>query len=128
MSSKFQKTEGESGIMCHPVVVESAHSIGVGERYHGVVRRVYNRVAADHSNLESDLILAASVKAINDSAGVDGLVPTLLVFGEMPKLPLPGFDDGALAQTKRLAAMTKARDEYADLFDKRRLQVIVDAQ
>eukprot|EP00173_Palmaria_palmata_P003493 Plantae.Rhodophyta-Palmaria_palmata.ctg3673.p1 GENE.Plantae.Rhodophyta-Palmaria_palmata.ctg3673~~Plantae.Rhodophyta-Palmaria_palmata.ctg3673.p1 ORF type:complete len:310 (+),score=31.87 Plantae.Rhodophyta-Palmaria_palmata.ctg3673:1047-1976(+) len=128
LSREFQKTAGESGIMCHLVAVESSHSMGVEERYHGVVRRVYDRVAADHPALDSDLILAAPVKAINDYAGVDGLVPTLLVFGAMPKLPLPGFDDGALAQTERLAAMTKARDEYADLVDKKRLQIIEDAQ
>lgn len=40
--------------------------MGVGERYHGVLRRIYNRVAAAQPELYPDLILAATVKAAND--------------------------------------------------------------
>lgn len=46
----------------------------------------------------------------------------------MTKLPLPGSEDGAIAQSERLAAMTKARDEYVNLVDEQRLKVISDAQ
>lgn len=103
--------------------------MGVGERYHGVVRRVFNRVSADHADLDDEIILAAAaVKAVNDSVGVDGLDPTLLVFGTMPKLPHPGADDGAMAQTDRLAAMAKARDEYSKIVDEQRLNIIAEAR
>lgn len=128
MSKEFQKTAGESGIVCHPVAVESAYFTGLGERYHGDVRRVYNRVAEDHRDLDSDLILAVAVKAINDTSGIDGLVPTLLCFNAIPKLPFPGIKDGVVPQAQRLAAMTLARDEYAAIIDKQRLQIIEEAQ
>lgn len=100
----------------------------VGERYHGVVRRIYNRVADAYSALDPDLILAAAVKVINDSARIDGIVPTLLVFGAIPKLPYSGSEDGAIPQRDRLAQMTKAREEYAHFMDQERLSVIAQAQ
>jgi hypothetical protein len=34
-----------------------------------------------------ELRLALSVKAVNDCVGPEGLVPSLLVFGVMPRLP-----------------------------------------
>lgn len=61
---------------------------------------------------------------MNGSAGVDGLVPTLLVLGTMPKCPLPGSDEGESSQTERLAAMTNVLDEYAMIINEQRLQVI----
>lgn len=102
--------------------------MGVGERYHGVVRQVYNRFAENHLDLAAELVLAAAIKAINDTAGIDGLVPTLLVSGEMPKLQLPDADEGDLAQADMLAEMLLVREDNGKLVDERRLQVIQDAQ
>lgn len=124
MSKELKKTAGESGIICHPVAIESAHFMGVGERYHGVVRRVYNRVAEAHLDLDAELFLDAAIKAINDTAGLDGLIPTLLVFGEILKVPLTGSDDGSVAKADRLAAMMLVREEYSKIVDEQRLQVI----
>ena len=38
--------------------------------------------------LKEDTRLSVAVQAFNNAAGPDGLVPTLLVFGMVPKLPL----------------------------------------
>lgn len=51
----------ESVIICNLVAVESAHSMGVKERYHGVLRSVYSRFAEDQPALYAEFILAASV-------------------------------------------------------------------
>jgi len=56
-----------------------------------------------------------AVKAINDSAGPDGLVPTLLVFGAYPRItdnfpPSPSVVQRAEAIRK---AMKKVRRLYA---------------
>lgn len=80
MSRKFQKTAGESRIICYPVAVESPHSMGIGERYHGVLCRVFNRASEDHPDINAELFLAAAIKVIYDLARIDGLVPTVLVF------------------------------------------------
>ncbi|KAI1005021.1 hypothetical protein K3495_g3195 [Podosphaera aphanis] len=63
------------------VPVESHHSIGLVERYHGPLRRIYKIITAEIPGINKNLALQMTFKALNDTAGPDGLVPTLLVFG-----------------------------------------------
>ena len=60
------------------------------ERYHAPLRRAYE-VISDELQLLTNLInkalmLQMATKAVNDTAGPDGLIPTLLVFGTYPRL------------------------------------------
>ena len=50
-----------------------------------------------------------AVKAVNDTAGPDGLVPTLLVFGAYPRMS--ELDPPAPSITQRAAAIRKAMEE-----------------
>ena len=55
-----------------------------------------------------------AVKAVNDTAGLDGLVPTLLVYGvylRMSKLdpPAPSITEQAAAIWKAMAEIVKLR-------------------
>jgi hypothetical protein len=50
-----------------------------------------------------------AVKAINDTAGPDGLVPTLLIFGAYPRMT--SMDPPSLSIVKRAIAIRKAMDE-----------------
>lgn len=55
-------------------------------------------------------------KAINDSVGPDGLVPTLLVFGAYPRIaeldvPLPSIAQRANVIKKAMAEIQKLRAE-----------------
>jgi len=89
---------------------ESHNSLGSGETYHAMLRRVYNKVSMTYPNQHADLRLALTVKAINDSAGPHGLVPSLLVFGVLPRMPhapseFPNHDE-------RMKTMQTARNEY----------------
>ena len=57
-----------------------------------------------------------AVKAVNDTAGLDGLVPTLLVYGAYPRMsklvpPAPSI-------TERAAAIQKAITEIVKLWAK----------
>jgi hypothetical protein len=61
------------------------------------------------------MILQMAVKAINDTAGPDGLIPTLLVFGTYPRLtqldpPAPTITQRAQAIKKAMAEVVKLRD------------------
>ncbi|OXV06292.1 hypothetical protein Egran_05940, partial [Elaphomyces granulatus] len=60
------------------------------ERYHGPVRRAYDIIKAEFQasggKINKELILQMAFKAINDTAGPDGLVPTLLTFGAYPRM------------------------------------------
>ena len=55
-----------------------------------------------------------AVKAVNDTAGPDGLVPTLLVYGAYPRMskldpPAPSVTDRAAAIRKAMAEIVKLR-------------------
>ena len=55
-----------------------------------------------------------AVKAVNDTAGPDGLVPTLLVFGAYPRMtetdpPAPSMIQRATAITRAMTEITKVR-------------------
>ena len=55
-----------------------------------------------------------AVKAVNDTAGLDGLVPTLLVYGAYPKMskldpPTPSITERAAAIRKAMAEIVKLR-------------------
>jgi hypothetical protein len=56
------------------------------EQYHGPLRRVYQIIIVEIPDINKDIALQMAFKAINDSAGPDGLVPTLLVFGAYPRM------------------------------------------
>jgi hypothetical protein len=69
------------------VPVEAHNSIGKVERYHGPLKRAFEVIFADLGNaITPDYVLQMAVKAVNDTAGPDELVPTLLVFGTYPRL------------------------------------------
>ena len=48
------------------------------------IRRVYKIILLELEDASKELTLQMAVKAVNDSAGPDRLVPILLVFGAYP--------------------------------------------
>ena len=56
------------------------------ERYYAPLRRVYKIISLELEDVSEELTLQIAVKAINDSASLDGLVPTLLVFSAYPRI------------------------------------------
>jgi hypothetical protein len=100
--------------------IESPATITHTERYHGPLRIAYSRIRQELSNsATSDAeVLLFAVKAVNDTAGPEGLTPTLLVFGSMPrsarKVP-------TAKQIERAKAMERARDDIAKEYVERRL-------
>jgi hypothetical protein len=65
------------------VLVEAYNSVGQVERYYAPLRRAYKIIQdkLKDEQIDKEIMLQMAVKAINDSAGPDGIVPTLLVFG-----------------------------------------------
>jgi hypothetical protein len=66
------------------------------------------------------VILQITVKAINDSAGLDGIVLTLLVFGVYPRLT----KDSPLSPsiTERAEVINKTMKEVRRLYAKRQVK------
>jgi hypothetical protein len=62
------------------VPVKAYNSIGMVKRYYSLIWRVYQIIISKIPELNKNIALQMAFKVINDSAGPDGLVPTLLVF------------------------------------------------
>jgi hypothetical protein len=60
-----------------------------------------------------------AIKAVNDTAGPDGLVPTLLVFSTYPRITTT--DTLSLTVTERGKAITKAMKQIAEPHVKRQV-------
>jgi hypothetical protein len=97
------------------VLVEVYWLVGLVERAHPTLRRAYQVILDElHGTLTKDLVLQMAVKAVNDTADPDGLVPTLLVFGAYPRMtkldpPAPSITACAMAIRKAMAEITKLR-------------------
>jgi hypothetical protein len=64
-------------------------------------------------------VLQIAIKAVNNTAGPDGLVPTLLVFSTYPRMTTT--DTLSLTVTERGKAITKAIKQIAELHAKRQV-------
>ncbi|KAF7579221.1 hypothetical protein PtrM4_034610 [Pyrenophora tritici-repentis] len=86
-TAEFRAEAKIMGVTCKQVSTEAHWSVGKTERYHAPLRRAWDIL---HDELQDDMsdeaILQMAVKAVNDTAGPDGLVPTLLVFGAYPRM------------------------------------------
>ena len=91
--------------------VESHHSLGPGERYHAPLRQVYLKIRHEHPSLDKETALRLAVKALNDTMGPEGLVPSLLVFGVLPRFP--AVNTKLPNQVERMEALKNARAEAA---------------
>ena len=85
MSKEWEEKCKNALITLRHTGTESHNSLGFGETYHALIRRVFNVVSVSYPSEPRELRLALSVKAVNDTAGPQGLVPSLLVFGVIPK-------------------------------------------
>jgi hypothetical protein len=96
------------------VPVEAHWSIGLVECIHLILRCAYKIITDEYSGTTKEMALQMAVKAINDTAGPNRLVPTLLVFGAYPRIneldpPTPSITDYVAAIHKVIEEITKIR-------------------
>lgn len=116
LSKEFRQYAADSGIRVRTMPVEAHNSIGMVERYHGPLRRAYSIIRTELKDASEAAVLQMAIKAINDTAGPDGLVPTLLVFGAYPRMvesdpPAPTVVQRANAIKKAMVEVRKLRAE-----------------
>jgi hypothetical protein len=109
MSKEFSQFATSVGTTTVSVPVEAHWLIRAVERYYAVLCRAYLIVRDETLDALSDAALQMAVKAVNDTAGPDGLVPTLLVFGAYPRMM--EYDPPALSIAQRAMAIRKAITE-----------------
>jgi len=118
--SAFAKTfvdmAANSSVKVDHTGVEAHWSLGLAERYHQPLRQTFRKIKIDQPNADRDLALHAAVKAMNDTLGPEGLVPSALVFGDYPKVTTRSENPSLKAELRSRAQMaTVARKEMERL-------------
>ncbi|POS86124.1 hypothetical protein EPUL_002953 [Erysiphe pulchra] len=65
------------GITIKEVSIEAAQIMGIVEWYQKLLRRAYNIVKEDKKSTQKSLTLQMSLEAINNTAGIESIVPIL---------------------------------------------------
>lgn len=100
--------------------VEIHNSLGIGERYHALLRRTFRVIRACYLKLNPEVALRLAVKAANDTLGPDGHVPSRLVYGVDPSFPV--VNARLPAQRERMKALETAKKEMATVTAELRIQ------
>src|SRR6266536_6053241 len=97
------------------VLVEAYWSVGLVERAHLILQRAYQVISEELQGIgiTKELTLQMAVKSVNDTAGPDSLVLTLLVFSAY--LRMTKLDLLALLITARTTVVHKAIAEITKL-------------
>jgi len=66
------------------VPIKAHNSIRKVEQYYTLLYRAYKIISLKLENTSKELILQIAIKAVNNSASLDGLIPILLVFSAYP--------------------------------------------
>ena len=116
---EFQQYASSLAIATKEVLVEAANTMSLVERYHKPLRQAYEVIEDEFNDGNTSgtapkaLLLQIAIKAVNNTASYDGLVPTLLVFRAYPRMlelspPTPTI-------SQRATAIKKAMDEVSKI-------------
>lgn len=106
MSTYFTERCDRADIHLRHTVTESHNSFDGNERLHSVLRKTFFKIT-----LRRPTNLCSRPASMNSTAGADNIVPALLVFGVLSRLP--GVHHVLPAQNACFEAMRAARKEYA---------------
>ncbi len=119
ISSEFGECAKAEGITVLKAPIESANTMSHVERYHAPLRSAYKKIRDSLPRSETDdECLQLAVKAVNDTIGPEGLIPTLLVFGAIPR---PATTEQSKCQMERAKALDLAMDSVRKEQAKRRI-------
>jgi hypothetical protein len=104
------------------VPVKAHNGVSQVKRYHTPLRHAYKIIQdkLENEHINKEIMLQMAVKAINDSAGPDGIVPTLLVFGAYSRLTK--IDPPSPLVTKRAEAIYAATKKVRRLSAERQVK------
>lgn len=86
-SDRFRNLENEVGMEIRLSGVKPYNHLGIGEKLHDPLRRIFNKRRMDFPYTDQQIILKIAIKAINDNINEKGLVTSKLVFGIIPRDP-----------------------------------------
>ena len=126
VSKEFRQLATSLGVATKSVLVEAHWSIGMVERAHPVLQRAYQIIADElkGETVSKHILLQMAVKAVNDTMGPDGLVPTLLVYGAYPRMS--NLDPLTPSMTQRAKAIQRAMEEIAKIRAKQQVNTALN--
>lgn len=74
-------TNQSSGVTRH-------NAIGVGECYHAFLWKLFEEIMKEDNHASPITALNIAKEIVNDTAEIPGVVPTLLVFGVLQRIPI----------------------------------------
>jgi hypothetical protein len=77
---EFREYASNMRVLVKTVFIETHHSIEMMKRYHDSLRRIYLIIAIEISDIDFEIVLQMTFKALNDSIEFDELILILLVF------------------------------------------------
>lgn len=99
-------------IIIKAIPVKAYWSISRVKQYYSILQRAYNIVIKklkDITGINKSIKLQITVKAVNNTTGLNKLIPTLLVFGMYPKISKSSIPN--LTLSRRLGVIEKAIKE-----------------
>ena len=75
-----------NNVMIQRTSMESHHSLSIGVRYHGPLRNTFLKLRSDHSKTNKNVLFRMVNMTMNDTLGPEGIVPSALVFGDLPSI------------------------------------------
>jgi hypothetical protein len=97
--------------------VKAYNSVKMVKHYYGPLRCIYHIIIAELLDINKDIALQMAFKVINNSAGLNSLIPTLLVFRAYlyiveSNAPNPTVVKQAAALKKAIEEVKKLRAKY----------------
>ena len=122
ISTEFKQLARLMAVEVKEVLVEAHNSIRLVKRYYAPLRYTYKIIQDKLKDkyIDKEIILQMAVKAVNDLAGPNRLVPMLLVFGIY--LRLTEIDPLSLSVTKRVEAICTATKKVCCLYVERQVK------
>jgi hypothetical protein len=115
-----------TGIRLRISGVEAHNSLGIGEILHEPLPLIYRKVQTDYPHIPPRTVLKLAVKAMNDTVGENGLVPSLLVFGVTPRYPALRTD--LPNQKERMGVISTAQKEIKTIIAERRITTALEQE
>lgn len=95
------------------------------ERYHAYLRNVFESARLEHADLTAESLLQLAINASNDIAEPAGMVPALLVFEIVPRMPVHANE--LPKQQERMMALQHLGTHMAKLTNEIRLEKAVNS-
>lgn len=102
--------------------------MGLGEQVHHPICSTFLKLRLEDNGASDELLLNIACKAHNDSSGLNGLVPKVLVFGSFSRMPVRSGMEDEPTNTDRVKMHQTAIAEFNKYLDKFRLDATSKSQ